>query len=546
MKLDEMNKEEEEGIIKVKGEVLIEKEDPGEFMILIQLEGKINLNALADTGSDINVMPHCVYKELGGEEVRNVKKGITMLNHSKAEPMGLLRDVLCQVGVTTIIAKFLIPDMPIDRDTPILVGRGFLYTYGSILNTIDRITSTLDGICHQTFRAAKTSLDTAESDNDDEEEYAIQRNKFGAPIYGPKPISFLGSLLVALQHVDWKPDYIGNHYKKEDSDGQWHTMGTHDDEAGSSRPKRSRQYETVKEVLLPQVYHEFLEWEGYKSRYNTKLAHLLPTHVYSPCTVNWDILNRMGCGEEIDGMLRINLCEAGNYEEIFTSVAWVRAFNINEPVYSKLCHEFYSTYEFDEVCVNDELKTKKMIKFRLGGRAHSLTLLEFSRRLGLYHAKELDEEGFDVYFQGGLHSEEHFNAQEYWLSISREENLSLSRSHAATIRNLILRVLHKMITCGLCQRPTGRRENELVLRERESMICCGQFITKIARKARVLSDEDLHERMGSMDIRQGAIEKMAYRQSYHWDRYVEVFEHMVGVYSVPLQGAYNPPGYDQQ
>nr|GEY86715.1 hypothetical protein [Tanacetum cinerariifolium] len=33
--------------------------------------------------------------------------------------------------------------------------------------------------------------------------------------------------------------------------------------------------------------------------------------------------------------------------------------------------------------------------------------------LGLYHADELEEEGFDVYFQGGLRSDEHFNAQEY-------------------------------------------------------------------------------------------------------------------------------------
>ncbi|GKC53103.1 retrotransposon ORF1, partial [Tanacetum coccineum] len=123
--------------------------------------------------------------------------------------------------------------------------------------------------------------------------------------------------------------------------------------------------------------------------------------------------------------------------------------------YSELCHEFYSTYEFDDVCTNDELKTKKIIKFRLGGRAHSLTLLEFARRLGLYHAEEHDEEGFDVYFQGGLRSDEHFNAQEYWLSISREENLSLSRSHASTIRNPVLRVLHKMITYVLCQRTTG-------------------------------------------------------------------------------------------
>ncbi|GKC14051.1 hypothetical protein Tco_1010833, partial [Tanacetum coccineum] len=187
MKLNGMSKEEEESIIKINGEALIEKEDPRAFVIPIQLEGKINLNALAETGSDINVMPYLIYKELPREEVQNVKKGITMLNHSKVEPIGLLSDVMCQVGVTTIIAKFLILDMPIDRDTPIVVGRGFLCTCGSILNTIDKITSTFDGICHQTFRAAKTSLDTTERDSDDEEEYAIQRNKFGAPIYEPKP-----------------------------------------------------------------------------------------------------------------------------------------------------------------------------------------------------------------------------------------------------------------------------------------------------------------------------------------------------------------------
>ncbi|GJZ43387.1 retrovirus-related pol polyprotein from transposon TNT 1-94 [Tanacetum coccineum] len=188
---NKMKKEEVEVMIKIKGDALIEKEDPGAFVIPIWLEGKINLNALADTGSDINVMPYRVYKKLGREEVQNVKKGITMLNHSKAKPMGLLKDVLCQVGVTTIIIKFLILNMPVDRDTSILVGRRFLYTCGSILNIIERITSTFDGICHQTFCATKTSLDTAESDSDEEEEYVIQRNKFRAPIYGLKLARYL-------------------------------------------------------------------------------------------------------------------------------------------------------------------------------------------------------------------------------------------------------------------------------------------------------------------------------------------------------------------
>ncbi|GJX38172.1 hypothetical protein Tco_0251475 [Tanacetum coccineum] len=47
----------EEAIKHVKGEALKEKEDPGAFIIPIRLEAKIDLNALADTGSDINVMP---------------------------------------------------------------------------------------------------------------------------------------------------------------------------------------------------------------------------------------------------------------------------------------------------------------------------------------------------------------------------------------------------------------------------------------------------------------------------------------------------------
>ncbi|GJU04954.1 hypothetical protein Tco_1121384 [Tanacetum coccineum] len=133
--------------------------------------------------------------------------------------------------------------------------------------------------------------------------------------------------------------------------------------------------------------------------------------------------------------------------------------------------------------------------------------------------------------------------------------------------------------------------------QKESQIFRGQFISKIARKCRVLTEDvvrslssliycidldtitlrdlidsegkliledpqpgvprvgiprpprasmqDLYDRMGRMEIRQKAIEMMEYRQSYHWDRYQGVFEHMAGVYSVSLQGAYNPPGYAQ-
>ncbi|GKB78822.1 hypothetical protein Tco_0945717 [Tanacetum coccineum] len=404
------------------------------------------------------------------------------------------------------------------RYTDTRLERIFLHLWYSILNTIERITSTFDGICHQTFGAAKTSLDTTESDSDDEEEYAIQINKFGPPIYRLKPaqylnsndpmnryqalqavlnpfrkvyvwkqvVSFLGSLLVPLQHVDWKPDYTRCFNKKEDSDGHYKTyktIGTHDDDTRSSRSKRSRQYETVEEVMLPCVHHPFLLWEGCNqaanSRYNTKLAQLLPRLIYSPCVVDWNVLNQMSYGEAINEMLMIKLFLASTNKEISTSEAWTNAFNIDEPIYSELCHEFYSTYEFDKVCAADELRTKKIIKFRLFGRA-------FTRHQNGY----------------------------------------------ANVAWLIARWM-KMKGAGS---------------QKESMICCGQCITKISKRKNLLSKEG---RLIPEALEPGVPRVAILRPREHQCRICirgdnsGVFEHMAKVYSVPLPGSYNPPGYDQ-
>ncbi|GKA79272.1 hypothetical protein Tco_0785868 [Tanacetum coccineum] len=132
-------KEDEEVVKRLKGEALKEKDDPGAFIFPIRLKG-----------------------HLGREDMKKVDRGITMINHTQAEAMGILINVLCQVGVTTLIAKFLILNIMIDRDSPIVVGRGFLHF-----------------------------MRNAKSNSDDEEDYQIKRNKFGAPIYGPKHASYL-------------------------------------------------------------------------------------------------------------------------------------------------------------------------------------------------------------------------------------------------------------------------------------------------------------------------------------------------------------------
>ncbi|GJW40733.1 hypothetical protein Tco_0066578 [Tanacetum coccineum] len=75
-------KEDEEAVKRIKGEALKDKDDPGAFIFLIRLEGKVNENALANTGSDINTMPYRIYETLGREEMKKIDRGITMINHT--------------------------------------------------------------------------------------------------------------------------------------------------------------------------------------------------------------------------------------------------------------------------------------------------------------------------------------------------------------------------------------------------------------------------------------------------------------------------------
>ncbi|GKB37704.1 hypothetical protein Tco_0882646 [Tanacetum coccineum] len=445
----------------IKGyKTLREKDDPGVFVLPIRLESKIDSFALADTGSNINVLPYQLYTKLGREEAKPVGKKITMLDYSKAEPMGILRDVR--------------------------------------------------------FYVAAVKNKQEEKDSEEEEEYFVKRDKnehifskrfetIQEDMHLEKMVAFLGSLPVPLQHMEWIPSYSDSFSKKGGGDGMWHTkiiVGT------SNRAA--------------------------KTRYNTNLACLLPKQIYSPVIVDWGVLNNMGYAKEIEAMLEI--------------------------------------------------------KFRLCGQGHTLTLLEFARRLSLYHAAEINEKGFEVYFRGGLRSDENFNARDYWLSISSEEELHLSRSLVSTIRTK-----HQNGYVNVVWLMAKWLKRKGVRSQRESMIYCGQLITKLAKRMGLLTDEvlnslsastyckaldtttlrelispngklitedptprvprvampkgqrpsmhDLYDRIGRMEIRQGELKRISRRQSYHSDRYAGVYEHMAGHYGYTLQGAYAPPSY---
>ncbi|GJW52536.1 hypothetical protein Tco_0096621 [Tanacetum coccineum] len=359
------------------------------FALPIQLDGRFDTHDLADTGSNINIIPYRIFEELGIEHVKPISHNMRMLNHSEAEPMGFDRTVL------------------------IIVGRSFLHTCGGIINTLNGTTSTFDGVCHQNFYVVEIQNNGEESDSDDEEEYYLKRDEIG--------------------------------------------------------------------------------------------------------------------GDEI----------------LFTFEAWRRAFDINEPIYTKLCQEFYSTYEFDEVVPDDELMTKKLIKFRLCGRAHYLSVLDFARRLGLYTSIEIQDDGFETYFLEGLRNDENFNSMDYWLIISSEEELHLIAKRLDILTDEVLDGLSAptycrasdVITLKELTDPNGRLISEDP----------APGILRVATpKGPCPTITELYDKISRIETRQVMLERMACRQLYQLGRYVRVLEYMAGQYNVILQREYAPPGYDEE
>ncbi|GKC63741.1 hypothetical protein Tco_1096339 [Tanacetum coccineum] len=174
---------------------------------------------------------------------------------------------------------------------------------------------------------------------------------------------------------------------------------------------------------------------------------------------------------EIGDMLRIRLREAESDEGIFTS--------------------------FDEVCADDELQTKKIIKFRLGGRAYSLTLLEFARwdYTKMVIVRWMKRKGAET------QKESQICCGQFIFKLGRKyrvltEDVVRSLSAPVYCRDLDTTTLRDLIDF----------DGKLIPEDPQS----GVPRVGIPRPPRA-SMQDLYDRMGRMEIRQEAIERMEYR-----------------------------------
>ncbi|GJU07229.1 hypothetical protein Tco_1123659 [Tanacetum coccineum] len=306
-----------------------------------------------------------------------------------------------------------------------------------------------------------------EKDSDDEEEYNVKRDKNGKPLYGPSFAKYLNcndpmDRALALQETlnPFRKIYVrivvpyGNAY-----DQGYQIKATN---------RELSKFYKLSDIMSPDPQEKIISKPGTsnraaKSKYNTNLARLLPKQIYSLVIVDWEVLNNMGCAEEIEEMLEIKVDEMGVKEEIFTS----------------------------KTITDEELMSRKVIKFRLGGCSHRLTILEFACCLGLYSSDEIQDDGFETYFLKGLRNDDHSMLTSIgqievrmigYDKVQRNELWLMSMFEAKNQNGY--ENLAWLIARWLKRKGVGS--------QRESVICYRRFITKIAKRVNLLTDEVLN------------------------------------------------------
>ncbi|GKD00739.1 reverse transcriptase domain-containing protein [Tanacetum coccineum] len=107
--------------------------DPESFLISCNFNKTFSCNALADLGASINLMPYSLYAKLSLETLKPTKMSVRLADRSFQYPVGIIENMLVEVGKFTFPANFVILEMEEDSKVPLILGRPFLHIADAVI-----------------------------------------------------------------------------------------------------------------------------------------------------------------------------------------------------------------------------------------------------------------------------------------------------------------------------------------------------------------------------------------------------------------------------
>ncbi|XP_071928189.1 uncharacterized protein [Coffea arabica] len=108
--------------------------DPGSFSIPCTIGNVDFSKALCDFGASVSLIPLTVARQLGLHELKRTNITLQLADRSIRYPLGVLENVLIKVQKFIIPVDFVVLDMEEDISMPIILGKPFLATAGTIID----------------------------------------------------------------------------------------------------------------------------------------------------------------------------------------------------------------------------------------------------------------------------------------------------------------------------------------------------------------------------------------------------------------------------
>ncbi|XP_019265063.1 PREDICTED: uncharacterized protein LOC109242677 [Nicotiana attenuata] len=110
--------------------------DPGSLTIPCSLGSKKLDKALYDSGASINLMPLSVFRKLEGElgVIKSIPVSLQLADQTTILPEGIIEDILVWVDKFVFHVNFIVVDMEVNKEVPLILGRPFLCKGRAILD----------------------------------------------------------------------------------------------------------------------------------------------------------------------------------------------------------------------------------------------------------------------------------------------------------------------------------------------------------------------------------------------------------------------------
>lgn len=85
--------------------------DPGRLTLPCEFGNYTSINALADSGAIINLMPYSFYENIAQPNLQKTRIRLRMADHSIPHPRGIIEDLLVKVGKFIFLVDFVVLGM---------------------------------------------------------------------------------------------------------------------------------------------------------------------------------------------------------------------------------------------------------------------------------------------------------------------------------------------------------------------------------------------------------------------------------------------------